>query len=159
MNDRARQSLVALRRIMRATDLNARNLARDTGLTLAQLLVLQALADAGQLAVKDISIRLGVSQATMTSVIDRMVSKGLVRRDKSDIDRRQTMISLTEAGQAKLDSAPDPVQEFYSTRFNALSDWEQAMILAALERVVVLMDASTFDAAPVLHVGKIEETH
>jgi DNA-binding MarR family transcriptional regulator len=159
MNDRARQSLVALRRIMRATDLNARNLARDTGLTMAQLLVLQALADSGSLAVKDISIRLGVSQATMTSVIDRMVMKGLVKREKSDIDRRQTMISLTEAGKAKLDSAPDPVQEFYANRFNALPDWEQAMILAALERVVVLMDASTFDAAPVLHVGKIEETH
>lgn len=159
MNDRARQSLVALRRIMRATDLNARNLARDTGLTLAQLLVLQALADTGALAVKDISIRLGVSQATMTSVIDRMVGKGLVRREKSDIDRRQTMISLTEIGRAKLDSAPDPVQDFYSSRFNALPDWEQAMILAALERVVVLMDASTFDAAPVLQLGKIEETH
>ena len=159
MNDRARQSLVALRRIMRATDLNARNLARDTGLTMAQLLVMQALADAGSLAVKDISIRLGVSQATMTSVIDRMVTKGLVRREKSDIDRRQTMISLTDAGHAKLESAPDPVQEFYSNRFNALPDWEQAMILAALERVVVLMDASTFDAAPVLHVGRIEETH
>jgi len=159
MNDRARQSLVALRRIMRATDLNARNLARDTGLTLAQLLVLQALADTGALAVKDISIRLGVSQATMTSVIDRMVGKGLVRREKSDIDRRQTMISLTEIGRAKLDSAPDPVQDFYSSRFNALPDWEQAMILAALERVVVLMDASTFDAAPVLQLGKIEESH
>lgn len=159
MNDRARQSLVALRRIMRATDLNARNLARDTGLTLPQLLVLQALADTGALAVKDISIRLGVSQATMTSVIDRMVGKGLVRREKSDIDRRQTMISLTEIGRAKLDSAPDPVQDFYSSRFNALPDWEQAMILAALERVVVLMDASTFDAAPVLQLGKIEESH
>lgn len=157
MTDRARDSLIALRRILRTTEVNARNFARETGLTMAQLLVLQVLADAGALAAKDISSRVGVSQATMTSVIDRMVGKGLVTREKSEVDRRQTMIMLTATGRARLDSAPDPLQEVYSARFQSLPDWEQALIIAALERVVSLLDASAIDAAPVLHVGTIDE--
>ena len=159
MNNRSRESLIALRRILRTAEVNARALARDTGLTTAQLLVLQGLGDAGPLSAKEIAHRVGVSQPTMTSVIDRMVAKGLVTREKSAVDRRQTIIMLTEAGRDKLIGVPDPLQEIYSTRFDALPDWEQAMIVAALERVVSLLDAHALDAAPVLHVGTIDEEH
>ena len=158
MNGRVRESLVALRRILRTTDMNARNLARETGLTMAQLLVLQVLADFGPLTAKEISTRVGVSQATMTSVIDRMENKELVTREKSEIDRRQTIIIVTERGSAMIANAPDPLQAIYSRRFATLSDWEQAMIVATLERVASLLDANAIDAAPVLDVGAIEET-
>ena len=39
--------------------------------------------------------------------------------------------------------------------FEALADWEQAMIVAALERVAQMMDASEIDASPVLDLGDI----
>ena len=157
MSDRAKESLVALRRIMRTAEMNERHLARETGLTHAQLMVLQVLSGAGALSAKEISTRVGVSQATMTSVIDRMVAKGLVTREKSEVDRRQTMIQLAEAGRRVADTAPDPLQDIYVKRFNGLTDWEQSMIVSALERVVSLLDADALDVAPVLGAGAIDE--
>ena len=37
--------------------------------------------------------------------------------------------------------------------FLTLADWEQSMIIAALQRVASLMNAETLDASPVLHVA------
>lgn len=148
-------SLIALRRILRATELYGRELARAAGLTAVQIRVLQVVAETGSITPKGLSSRMGVSQATITTLVDRLVTKGLVERQRSDTDRRQTNILLTEPGRAAIDRAPDPLQDRYVAQFDALPDWEQAMIVAALERVAALLDAGKMDAAPVLDLGDI----
>lgn len=40
------------------------------------------------------------------------------------------------------------LQEIFETRFGGLDDWEQVLIVAALERAAKLLDAETLDAAP-----------
>lgn len=45
----------------------------------------------------------GVTRATMTGLIDGLEQSGLVVRIGTNNDRRSVLISLTEAGQAKLD--------------------------------------------------------
>ncbi|OGV77173.1 MAG: MarR family transcriptional regulator [Methylotenera sp. RIFCSPLOWO2_02_FULL_45_14] len=45
----------------------------------------------------------GVTRATMTGLIDGLEQSGLVARIYTKDDRRSVLISLTEAGQAKLD--------------------------------------------------------
>ena len=46
--DRTDESLIALRRILRATEIYGRDLARDAGLTAVQLRVLQIVAEKGR---------------------------------------------------------------------------------------------------------------
>ncbi|MBN2906967.1 MAG: MarR family transcriptional regulator [Rhodobacteraceae bacterium] len=148
-------SLVALRRILRATEIYGRELAKAAGLTAVQVRVLQIIAETGHSTPKAISSRMGVSQATMTTLIDRLVAKGLVDRRRSEADRRQMDILITPEGRAAVARAPDPLQDRYVAAFDALPDWEQAMIVAALERVGSLLDAGHLDAAPVLDLGDI----
>ena len=152
---RSEVSLIALRRILRATELYGRDLARAAGLTAVQVRVLQILAETGRSTPKALAARMGVAQATMTTLIDRLVAKSLVERHRSQSDRRQVDITLTEAGRAALERAPDPLHDRYVKEFNALPDWEQAMIIAALERVASLLDAGHLDVAPVLDLGDI----
>lgn len=45
----------------------------------------------------------GVTRATMTGLIDGLEQSGLVAREYTKNDRRSVLISLTDAGQAKLD--------------------------------------------------------
>ena len=71
MEDRTETSLIALRRILRATELNARTLARATGLTTPQLIVLEIVVAAGRATPKDIAGKAGVGQATATSLVPR----------------------------------------------------------------------------------------
>lgn len=156
MDDRSSTTLVAMRRILRATEISARALARETGLTTAQLLVLQAIAERGASTPKAIASETGVSQATITALIDKLEGKGFVRRRKSDQDRRQTFVLLTEEGARTLAEAPDPLQDLFVKRFELLPDWERSMILAALERVASLLDAEALEASPVLVTGAID---
>lgn len=153
MDSRAQSSLIALRRILRATEENMRLLARATGLTAPQLMVLQIVEDAGEATPKTIALSAGIAPATATAIIEKLVQKGHVRRQRGQTDRRQYWVSLTSEGAAALHHAPDPLHQRFTEKFETLPDWEQAMIVAALERVAGLISAHPADqAAPVLHV-------
>ena len=41
------------------------------------------------------------------------------------------------------------------TGFQALQDWEQAMLVASLERVAAMLNAQGIDASPLLTLGDI----
>ncbi|MFZ5962197.1 MarR family winged helix-turn-helix transcriptional regulator [Thalassococcus sp. BH17M4-6] len=153
--DRTDLSLIALRRILRATELYGRSLAHEAGLTAVQLRVLQIVAETGDCHPSDIATRMGVSQATISVLIKKLEGFGLLERSKSETDRRQTDLRITQAGQAKVQTAPDALQQRYVAQFEALPDWEQAMIVAVLERVSGMLDATDLDVAPVLDSGDI----
>jgi DNA-binding MarR family transcriptional regulator len=153
--DRTDTSLIALRRILRATELYGRNLAQEAGLTAVQLRVLQIVAEKGHTTPTEIATRMGVSQATISVLLKKLEAYGLLERRKSETDRRQTDLQITDAGLAKVQAAPDALQQRYVAQFEALEDWEQSMIVAVLERVAGMLDASDIDAAPVLTMGDI----
>lgn len=153
--DRTDTSLVAIRRILRSTEIYGRELAKAAGLTAVQVRVLQIVAETGHATPKAISTRMRVSQATITALIDRLKAKGMVERQPSEIDRRQTNVVITEAGRNAVENAPDPLQQKYVAQFEALEDWEQAMIVAALERVATMLDAPATDLAPLLDIGDL----
>lgn len=156
--DRTDTSLIALRRILRATELYGRTLALTAGLTPVQIRVLQIVLSHGSATPTQISSQMGVSPATISTLLDRLAAKQMIERQRSDRDRRQTNIVLTEKGRTAVDGAPDPLQQKYVREFEALADWEQAMIVAALERVAAMLNASAIDASPLLDMGEINRT-
>ena len=151
--DRIDTSLVALRRILRATDLFGREVKQSAGVTPAQFRVLQIIGETGQATATAISSRMRVTQATVTSLVDKLVNEGMVLREKSQRDRRQTNIHLTAKGRETLAKAPDPLQQRFVRKFSVMEDWEQAMLVSSLERVAAMLDADEMDAAPVLDSG------
>jgi DNA-binding MarR family transcriptional regulator len=153
--NRTDESLIALRRILRATESYARDLAHAVGLSPAQLRVLQIVAERDSATPKLLARQMGVSQATVTALVDKLVARGLVTRVPSDLDRRQTNIIATDLGRERLDDAPDALQQRYVAAFKQLQDWEQAQLISSLERVADMLDAQDIDAAPVLTTGEI----
>ncbi|MEN9060209.1 MarR family winged helix-turn-helix transcriptional regulator [Ponticoccus litoralis] len=154
--DRTDESLIALRRILRSTELYARDLAQAAGLTPAQLRVLQIVAaKGGSTQPKALAKQMGVSQATVTALVDKLVDRGFATRHRNAEDRRQTDVVLTPDGQAAVEEAPDALQQRYVKEFEKLADWEQAMLVGALERVAAMLDAHELDASPVLTIGDI----
>ena len=146
-----KQVLVALRKIIRAMDLYSRRLRKTAGLTAPQLLVLQAIRDREGASISSLSETVSLSQATVTSIIDRLEGAGLVNRRRSQRDRRVVHAMLTAAGVSALESAPAALQAEFVDRFDSLDDWEKSAIIASLQRVAKLMDAEGIDASPVLH--------
>jgi DNA-binding MarR family transcriptional regulator len=79
--------------------LAARSLADlDSDVTLPQYRALVVLASRGPQRVVDISTELGVNPSTGTRMCDRLVRKRLIRRYRSQTDRREVRLTLTPAG-------------------------------------------------------------
>lgn len=148
------QVLISLRRIIRATDLHSRKLGRQTGLTTPQLVILSATGNLQEPTVSDVAKAVSLSLATVTTILNRLQSNGLVNRERSQIDRRRVIVTLTDAGRERLAQAPKPLQDSFVDRFSRLANWEQHQIVAALERVATMMDAEQLDAAPILATGE-----
>lgn len=153
--DRTDVSLIALRRILRATELYGRTLASRIGLTAVQLRVLQIVAETGRATPTAIATRMGVTQATISALIKKLEAKNLLERRRSERDRRQTNMFITDKGLEKVHGAPDALQQRYVQQFEAMPDWEQAMVVAVLEKVAAMLDADDIDASPVLTTGEI----
>ena len=148
--------LIALRRIMRATDLYSKQLSKTAGLTSPQLLILSAIARMGDVTIGTIAREVKLSQATVTTILDRLERRGLVYRERSTVDKRKVHAHLTAEGEEALSTAPTPLQQSFIARYEGLDPWEQSMILASLQRVADMMDAGDLDASPMLHVGTID---
>lgn len=153
--DKTNATLTALRRILRATDLHGREVATSVGLTAVQLRLLKIILDTESANAKTLASQLHVSQATITVLLDKLEVKKMIERRVSLIDRRQKHIYVTDVGRDALEAAPDPMQRAFVRRLKELEEWEQAMLMAAAERIAYLMDADGIDAAPVLAAGEI----
>lgn len=149
------QVLVALRRVIRATDLHSKRLSKHAGLTGPQLLIMRSIRDLGEVTIGTIADKVSLSQATVTTILDRLEHRKLIYRVRSTRDKRKVHAHLTEEGVAILDRAPQPLQEEFIRKFQSLHEWEQTMIIASLQRVANMMDADDIDASPVLDVGPV----
>jgi DNA-binding MarR family transcriptional regulator len=148
--------LVALRRVIRATDLHSKYLSKTTGLTAPQILLLQSIRDKGQITIGELAAEVSLSQATVTTILDRLEKREFIYRERSSTDKRKVHAFLTESGTEVLQDSPTPLQEHFTKQFNDLQEWEQTMIIASLQRVAHMMDAQHIDAAPVLDVGTLD---
>ncbi|MDX2350370.1 MAG: MarR family transcriptional regulator [Porticoccus sp.] len=148
--------LVALRRVIRATDLHSKHLAKTTGLTTPQILLLQTIRDKGQVTIGEIANEMSLSQATVTSILDRLEKRDLVYRERSKEDKRKVHAYLTDQAIEILKEAPIPLQEHFTQQFIDLQEWEQTMIISSLQRIAQMMDAQHIDASPVLDIGILD---
>lgn len=70
------------------------------GLTVSQAHVLYALDQLGPLVQRELAERLGRTPRHVTTLVDALEAAGLVARAPHPTDRRATMVSLTERGEA-----------------------------------------------------------
>ncbi len=153
--DRLEPALIALRQILRATEINARALAKNCGLTPSQLILMQVIDRSREATPGFLAKEVSLSQATVTALLDKLEQRGLLVRRRDTTDKRRVYVQLTDVGAATIRDAPDSLQERFEAGFSKLADWEQAFLVAALERTATLLDAEGLDAAPVLDVGRI----
>ena len=148
--ERHHQVLVTLRQIIRAIDLRSKKLERESGLTGPQLLIMQAIGAAQTISPGTLAKSVSLSQATVTTILDRLEKRYLVLRMRSSDDKRKVAVSLTQEGEELLQQAPNLMQEDFIKAFEELKEWEQTQILSSLQRVAAMMNAEGLDAAPLI---------
>jgi DNA-binding MarR family transcriptional regulator len=136
----------AVRRIIRSYDVHSRRLLTSGDVTLAQLLCLRALADAGPLTAKQLAEAIHISPSTMVGILDRLETKEFITRHRDPDDRRRVVVTISDAGQQLVLSCPPPLGEGLQREFSGMSARDQASLAAALRRVADLIDADSVPA-------------
>jgi len=157
MSNRSEDALISLRQIQRKTEQASKRLASLVGLTPSQLLVMQILSERGEISAGDVSALTQLKHATITSLVDKLIARGLASRRRCEEDRRRVWLTLLAEGEKVITSAPDLLQDTFQTRFETLPEWHQTMLVSALEHVATLLDAEELEAAPILDVGALDE--
>lgn len=149
--------LVSLRQIIRAIDLHSKKLSKDSGLTGPQLILMRSIRELGEVTIRQLSTHTNMSPATATTILDRLERNGLAERVRSTTDKRKVHANLTEKGRLLLNSAPLPLQESFINKFHNLEEWEQSLLLSSVQRIAHMMNAESYDVAPVLELGNITD--
>jgi DNA-binding MarR family transcriptional regulator len=141
--------LGALRRIAQSLDTYSKTIEHDAGLTLPQLLLLEALrSDGDALTAGRLAQRVSLTQGTVTSILDRLEARGLVRRTRANDDRRRVLVALTPRGRSLLAKAPPLMHADFLRGFAALSSVDRAGLLDAVDRIAALMRSVDSSLAP-----------
>ena len=98
----------AIRRILRALRLAARQTQAASGVSAAQLFVLRALATGEPASMSQLAQSTLTDRSSVAAVVDRLLEAGYVKRETSSEDRRRASITITSAGRAMLKRAPQP---------------------------------------------------
>ncbi len=130
----------ALRRLQQAGEVHAKRLSRYGGLTPLQLLILQVLAVENELTASQLARFVSLSPASLSGVLDRLESRGLITRRRDEQDRRRQWLHLEAPGYAALEEAPSLLPGHVQQRFAALPEWERHALLAALLRAAELFE-------------------
>ena len=127
------RSMNAVRSIVRALRINTRAIESKMGMSLAQLFVLQQLAERSANSLNELAERTATHQSSVSVVVRRLVESGYVSRTTSALDRRRLEIEVTPKGRQLLADAPTTVQTQLVDALRSLDDKGQTMLAALLE--------------------------
>ncbi|WP_159653141.1 MarR family winged helix-turn-helix transcriptional regulator [Vibrio atypicus] len=147
--------LISIRQIIRAIDLHSKRLSKESGLTGPQLILMRSIKELGEVTIRELSNHTNMSQATATTILDRLERNELVKRVRSSQDKRKVHAHLTEKGLEVLSQAPMPLQQNFINKFQRLEEWEQSLLLSSVQRISSMMNAEDIEVAPVLELGSI----
>jgi DNA-binding MarR family transcriptional regulator len=140
------RSMNAVRSIVRALRINTRAIELKMGISLAQLFVLQQLAERSASSLNELAERTATHQSSVSVVVRRLVERGYVSRTSSSSDKRRIEIEVTPVGRALLTEAPTTIQTQLMTALQRMALGDQAALADLLERW--LRDAKIDIAAP-----------
>ena len=108
--DLAHELLETLRGISRRLEEQSKRLSKEHGLTLPQLMCLEAIGAAEEPpTLATLADLVKLSSATVSRIVERLVRAGLVDRSRGIVDRRHVRLTLTSAGQERYEAPPAPL--------------------------------------------------
>ena len=130
-----------IRRFFQVVNEHSKLVERETGLTGPQLWAIKTIAEAESIKPSELARRMYLHPATVVGLIDRLVKRGLVARDRSEQDRRMVEISLSESGKKLLLSAPEVPQGLIIKGLELLSDEKLSRVADGVEDLVRILGA------------------
>ena len=110
--------------------------ARQSGLSMSQINTLVHIHHAGGSGVTDLGEHLGISNAAVSQLLERLVQQGLILRYEDPADRRAKKLTLTDKGAQTLQEGIHARQGWLHDLSATLSTAEKEQVAAALKILI-----------------------
>lgn len=139
----------AIRRIVRALRVSSRASEKALGVSAAQLFVLQQLAAREDSApsIAQLAALTATDPSSVSVVVSRLAARGLCERRASKADARRAEVTITAAGRALLEQAPEPVQMRMLAVLEAMDPDRRRVLVSGLEEIVGALGVSDHAAS------------
>lgn len=94
----------------------------------------------GEMKVSDLSEKLGLSNSTVSGIIDRLEKQGLVERIRTNEDRRVVMVSVTPEYKRNIKEHFEEIKAGFELMMSSATDEELDTILEGLSTLKRIMD-------------------
>jgi DNA-binding MarR family transcriptional regulator len=138
-------ALDSLRRVVRALRVAAASGESATGLSAAQLFVLQVVHAEPGLSLTEVAARTLTDRTSVAAAVERLAARGLVERRRGEADRRRVALVPTPAARRVLAAAPHPPTRRVLDGLAAVDDRTLRRIALGL---TALVRAMGLDAEP-----------
>jgi DNA-binding MarR family transcriptional regulator len=105
----------------------------ESKINMTQLRALFVLREHGDLSMKELGNRIGMTKGSLTQVVDRLVDIDFAVRKRSSEDRRQVKVSITELGLNITSQADKRFENHIFENIQLLDDKEATELLNALK--------------------------
>jgi len=105
----------------------------DSGFTLPQLSVISILEKHGEQKVSELSLKMRLSDSTVSGILDRLEQKDIIKRERTKDDRRVVKISLTGKSQKFCKDFRRKKEKYFTQLLKNLSEQEIKDIIKGLE--------------------------
>ena len=106
----------------------------QVGLRPRQLVTLTLLRDAGPSTQQSLATALAIDRTNLVGLLNELETAGLLRRRRSEQDRRRHIVELTEAGAAKLGEAERALARAEAELLHGLDEQERQTLYELLQR-------------------------
>jgi DNA-binding MarR family transcriptional regulator len=136
----ARDVLDSLRRIVQVLRESSRRAEQQLGISGAQLFVLEKLVEVPSLSLNELAERTHTHQSSVSTVVGRLVERGLVVRQRAAKDARRLELALTARGRRMTVDTPGVVQNRLIRTIEELSPRSRRQLASLLREVVSGLD-------------------
>ncbi|MFI4981967.1 MAG: GNAT family N-acetyltransferase [Nevskiales bacterium] len=114
----------------------------QTRFSLTEARVLYELAQLASTTAAGLGRELGLDAGYLSRILQRFERDGLIRRAESEVDRRQSLLSLTDAGRDAFAPLDARARQETGALLGAMPEPAQASLVASMARIQILLGAS-----------------
>jgi DNA-binding MarR family transcriptional regulator len=106
-----------------------------TGVSKQELNIISIVGRSGSVIMREIAEQVHLAVSSVTPTVDKLVEKKLVRRERSEEDRRIVTVALSEKGQKIYQMEVESYMRLSASILQALDDQEQEQFLGYFRKV------------------------
>jgi len=99
-----------------------REVEQHCGVTGSQLWILQEVDNTPDIGVSELAERLSIHQSTCSQLVEKLVTRGLIKKERSKEDQRRVGLCVTEEAKNTLKNAPGPAEGILPEALQSLSE-------------------------------------